>query len=156
MDYFSPILISDVLKGLTRGYYIYSHIYAGFWIKQSKYNKPKEPILFSAEHERNGLQMVELRQLFNKQVPVLTAISIALSALIIYWMFNRYAPYFYTTLFALLAASAGMLIYLAIAWRSLTRTDRYSIGFSIMMCLFMIYGVIHANGLTLVVLLTNS
>jgi hypothetical protein len=89
-------------------------------------------------------------QLFlKKRIPIEVAISLALAILTLLWIFNRYALEFFTAIFALLVASVTMFIYLGIAWRRLSSTNRCSIGFSIVAWLFLAYAVVYANGLTL-------
>lgn len=103
-----------------------------------------------------GVGMNKLLKLLNRDISALSSISIILSAIIIYWMFNRYALEFFAAIFALFIASVSMLIYLKVTWHHLTTKDRYSIGFSIIAWLFLAYGIVHADGLTLSVLLLNS
>ena len=93
--------------------------------------------------------MYKLLQLLNKNLSVQTTVSIVLAVIVIYWIFNRYALEFFAVLFALLVASAGMFLYLVIAWRKLRRSERRSIGLSILAWLLVFYVVVHANGLTI-------
>jgi|GEM_PF-1941839 len=79
----------------------------------------------------------------------LTYISAILAAIIITWMLTRESIWFFLALYALLITSAGLLIFLIIAWQRISKTDKWSLGLSILAWLFVFYGIIHANGLTL-------
>jgi hypothetical protein len=79
----------------------------------------------------------------------LTYISAILAAIIITWMITRESFWFFASLYALLIISAGFLVFLIIAWRRISKTDKWSFGLSIIAWLFVFYGIIHANGLTI-------
>ncbi len=79
----------------------------------------------------------------------LTFISTILAAIVITWMFTREALWFFIALYVLLIVIAGLLMLLVFAWRRLSKTDKWSIGLSIVAWLFVFYGIIHANGLTI-------
>lgn len=79
----------------------------------------------------------------------LTYISTILAAIIITWMITREALWFFAALCALLITSAALLVFLVIAWHRISKIDKWSLGLSIIAWLFVFYGIIHANGLTI-------
>jgi len=93
--------------------------------------------------------MSKLWQLLNRELSICSTISIILTAIILYWMFNRYALQFYAVLFALLTASVGMLIYLLFSWQYLNKNKRWRVLSSIVAWLAIAYTVVHTNGLTI-------
>lgn len=79
----------------------------------------------------------------------LNIISLILIGILVAWIFTRASTWFFAALYALLIACIGLLIYLIIAWHRLNKIDRWSLGLSILAWLFVFYGIIHANGLTI-------
>lgn len=76
-------------------------------------------------------------------------ITLIMAALVITWMFNRYAVWFFTALGFMLIAIAGMIIYLLVCWRRLTFSDRYEGIFALVGWSILLYATVHANGLTI-------
>jgi len=79
----------------------------------------------------------------------LTIISLTLVVILVVWIFTRASTWFFAAIYALLIASIGLLIYLVIAWYHLCKVDRWSLALSIIAWLIVLYGIIHANGLTI-------
>jgi uncharacterized protein YybS (DUF2232 family) len=93
--------------------------------------------------------MAKLWQLLNKDVSLLSTVSITLSIIVAYCLTQPYSVSFFASLFAVLLAVVIMLIYLAVVWGRLDKSDRQAIIFSIIAWLILFYGLIHLNGLTL-------
>jgi len=89
-----------------------------------------------------------IRKIFFKEISISTAFSIILGILTIIWLVNCQSLWFFGVLYAVMVASAIMLVYVIITWRKLTRTDRWGIIRSILAWLVMGYIVVHINGLT--------
>jgi len=94
--------------------------------------------------------MSKLWQLLNKDLSVLSTVSIILAIIVVICMLNPQGSLaFFVMLIALALASLIVLLYLLLAWRKLTRSDRWGIGLSVIVWLALAYGVVHANGFTI-------
>lgn len=97
--------------------------------------------------------MDRLKQLITMELSFLSNVTITLAIILFICLLNPGTVSLFASLLSLLTASTIILIYLVITWVRLSKVDRWSIVISIVAWLLVAYGLIHANGLTISVLL---
>src|SRR5665647_779550 len=93
--------------------------------------------------------MAKLWQFLNKDISLLSTVSITLAIILVYCLMKPDATSFFALLFAVLLAVVIMFIYLVVVWGRLAKSDRQAIIFSIIAWLILFYGLVRLNGLTL-------
>lgn len=96
-----------------------------------------------------GVTMQKLWRFLNRDLPFLSTVAMFLAAFIIVCRLNHQALTFFWSLEAILLASLIMLVYLAAAWKKLSKSDRWGIALSIAAWLVLFYSIVHAEGMTL-------
>lgn len=85
----------------------------------------------------------------SRPVSILSVVSIFLALIIILGLVFPERFSLFAMLASLFLASIIMAVYLIAAWKRLNRAERWGISLSIIAWLFLLYGFVHWNGLSI-------